>query len=112
LPKLHSCLKTRRKEPAKRSFRPGGLTSPGAAASARRWGKNEERDGILVAMRDRGEPTEAILREFDKRAIAGIPAMTKRGVVHWVEAYQDVDLMIRIDQVLDKAYKRRRPVKR
>jgi len=79
--------------------------------SARGWGKNVERDDILVAMIDRGESTESILREFDKHAIKGLPAMEKLGIFRWARAYQNVDLMVRIDQLFKKAYQRRKGVK-
>jgi hypothetical protein len=81
-----------------------GVKTPG-------WGKNRERDGILIAMRDRGASNEEIVKELDLRAITGLPCMKSRGVVRWVEAYNDVYLMQRIDQFIGKAYVRRTAVK-
>jgi hypothetical protein len=81
------------------------------SASSRGWGKNRERDSILVAMRNRGATGEEIVKEFDLRAIAGLPCMKNRGIVRWTEAYIDADLMLRIDQFIDKACARRKAVK-
>ena len=58
--------------------------------SARGWGKNVARDNIVVAIRDRGESSENILRELDSRGIGGLSAMKKRGSVRWMDGCQNV----------------------
>lgn len=62
-------------------------------------------------MRGRGASNEAIVKEFDLRAIAGLPCMKARGIVRWTEAYNDAELMLRIDQFISKTYLRRKAVK-
>jgi hypothetical protein len=77
----------------------------------RGWAKNSERDSIVVAMKDRGASTVEIVKQLDLRAIPGLPSMSQHGVVRWDDAYNDVDLMVRIDQFISKTNLRRKAVK-
>ena len=83
---------------------------PAARAAAARkptsWGKNRERDQIILNCLERGVARPNICKELDRLMIPTLPSLHRIGLERWKVAWDDPDGRAAIQQLFSKARKK------
>jgi hypothetical protein len=102
-----SRLKTNRVEYLRNWLRDRAIEKTGAARGRIRWGKNRERDQIILNCFERRKERADICKELDRLTIPTVPSLQKAGLQRWSEAWSDPEGRQTIQQLFSKLLAKR-----
>jgi hypothetical protein len=71
------------------------------------WGKNQERDQVILNCLGRGMAVEQVCAELDKRTTPTLPALQAKSIHRWTDGWADPKGRKAIQQLFSKVPKRR-----